>query len=166
MVDYFLKIDTVPGESHDAHHPDEIPVTAFAWGETSGGAPEGGGGGAGKVQMEAFHFAAVTSKASPKLMLLCANGKHVKSAVLVARRSGPANQEYLKITFTDVMVSSYEVAGTSSEVPVDEVALTFAKVAIDYKPQNPNGSLGAVVHAGWDRCRTRSSDRTPRSPIN
>jgi len=150
MVDYFLKIDSVPGESHDSHHPDEIPVTAFAWGETSGATPASSGHGAGKDQMEAFHFAAVTSKASPKLMLLCANGKHVKSAVLVARRSGPANQEYLKITLTDVMVSSYEVAGSSGDVTVDEVSLSFAKVSIDYKPQNANGSLGAVVHAGWD----------------
>jgi type VI secretion system secreted protein Hcp len=155
MVDYFLKIDSVPGESHDAHHPDEIPVTAFAWGESGGATPLGSGGGAGKVQMEAFHFAAVTSKASPKLMLLCANGKHVKSAVLVARRAGPANLEYLKITFTDVTVSSYEVAGSSNDVPVDEVSLSFAKVAIDYKPQNANGSLGAVVHAGWDRLQNK-----------
>ncbi len=150
MGDYFLKIDSVPGESHDAHHPDEIPVTSFSWGESSGGTPEGGGGGAGKVHMEAFYFTAVTSKASPKLMLLCANGKHVKSAVLVGRRAGPANQEYLKITFTDVTISSYQVAGSSNTVPVDEVSLSFAKVAIDYKPQNANGSLGAVVHGGWD----------------
>ena len=151
MVDYFLKLDSVPGESHDAHHPDEIPVTAFAWGETNGGAaPAGGGGGVGKVHMQPFQFTAVTSKASPKLMVLCANGKHLKTAVLVARRPGPANQEYLKMTFTDVTVSSYQIAATSSGVPVDEVALNFAKVQIDYKPQNANGSLGAVVHGGWD----------------
>ncbi len=83
-------------------------------------------------------------------MLLCANGKHVKSAVLVARRPGPANQEYLKITFTDVMVSSYEIAGSSSDAPSTRSSLSFAKIQIDYKPQNANGSLGAVVHGGWD----------------
>ena len=150
MVDYFIKIDSVPGESHDAHHPDEIPVTAFAWGEANGGAPEGGGGGAGRVQMQAFQFTAVTSKASPKLMLLCANGQHVKSAVLVARRPGPANQEYLKVTFTDVSVSSYQISGASSDASVDAVALSFSKVQFDYKPQSANGTLGPVVRGAWD----------------
>ncbi len=105
--------------------------------------------------MQPFHFTAVTSKASPKLMVLCANGKHVKSAVLVARRPGPANQEYLKITLTDVMVSSYEIDGSSGDVSVDEVSLNFAKIQIDYKPQNANGSLGAVVHGGWDLVQSK-----------
>jgi type VI secretion system secreted protein Hcp len=150
MIDYFLKIDSVPGESHDAHHPDEIQVIDFAWGEANSAAPEGGGGGVGKVQMESFHFSAVTSKASPKLMLLCANGKHVKSAVLVARRAGHSLQEFLKFTLTDVMVSSYQIAGSTDGAPLDEVALSFAKIQIDYKPQNANGSLGAAVHGGWD----------------
>jgi type VI secretion system secreted protein Hcp len=154
MVDYFLKIDSVPGESHDAHHPDEIEVTSFAWGETNSGSPVGGGGGGGgkggKVHLQDFHFSAVTSKASPKLMVLCANGKRVKGAVLTARRAGSAQQEFLKLTFTDVTVASYDISGTEPGVPIDSVSLNFSKVQIDYKPQNANGSLGAVVHGGWD----------------
>jgi len=156
MADYFLKIDSVAGESHDAHHPDEIPLIAFSWGEVAGTPPvAGGGGGAtGKVKMSPFNFTSVTSKASPKLMLLCANGKHVKSAVLVARRSGPAAQEYLKITLTDVTVSSYQIGG-SADGTIDEVSLAFAKVQVDYKPQNANGSLGAAVHGGWDLIQSK-----------
>lgn len=154
MVDYFLKIDSVPGESHDAHHPDEIEVTSYSWGEANSGSPVGGGGGgggkAGKVDMREFHFSAVTSKASPKLTVLCANGKHLKTAVLTARRGGGAQQEFLKMTFTDVTISSYNISGTEPNVPTDQVSLSFSKVQIDYKPQNANGSLGATVHGGWD----------------
>ena len=153
MVDYFLKIDSVAGESHDVHHPDEIELTSFSWGEATSGSLVGGGGGggtAGKIHMQDLHFSAINSKASPKLMVLCANGKHLKTAVLTARRGGGAQQEFLKLTFTDVTISSYNISGTETIVPTDQVSLNFAKVQIDYKPQNANGSLGATVHGGWD----------------
>jgi len=151
MVDYFLKIDGVAGDSHDAHHRDEIDVIAFSWGETnSGSSSSGTGAGAGRVHMEDFHFTALTGSASPKLMLLCANGKHVVSAVLVARRPGNSLQEYLKITLSDIEVSAYHISGSEGDVPLDEVSLRFAKFQIDYKPQKATGALGAAIHGGWD----------------
>lgn len=151
MGDYFLKIDTVPGDSHDAQHRDEIDVVAFSWSETNAGPPAtGSGGSAGKVHIEDFHFTALTGSASPKLMLLCANGKHVKNAILAARRTGTAQQEYFKLTFTDVTVTAYHVSGTDGDVPIDEVSLRFAKIQIDYRPQRATGALGTAVHAGWD----------------
>ena len=103
-VDYFLKIDGVPGESADAKHKGEIQLESFSWGETgSGGAGAGGGGGAGKVQMQDLVVTMVVSKASPKLMLACATGKHHKDAVLTARRAGKAQQEFLVFKFKDVV---------------------------------------------------------------
>ena len=150
MVDFFLKIDSVLGDSHDAHHTDEIEVVAFSWGETHAPPPSAVGTGAGKVAIEDFHFTTVIGAASPKLMLLCANGKHVKSAILSGRRVGVAQQDYLKITLSDVTVSAYNLSASTGDVPLDEVSLHFAKVQIDYKPQKSSGALGAAVHAGWD----------------
>src|SRR5262249_28264053 len=75
-VDYFLKIDGIPGESHDAKHKDEIQVDSWSFGgRQSGTFAEGGGGGAGKVQMFDVSFSEKVSKASPKLMLACATGE-------------------------------------------------------------------------------------------
>ena len=119
-------------------------------GESSAAPLSGSGGGAGKVQIEDFHFIAGMSSASPKLMLLCANGKHVASAVLVVRRPGSSLQEFLKITFGDVSVSAYHLGASSGDVVVDQVSLRFSKIQIDYKPQKATGALGAAVHAGWD----------------
>jgi type VI secretion system secreted protein Hcp len=150
MADYFLKIDGVAGDSHDSHHRDEIEVIAFSWGETNSGSSSGTGGGAGKVHIEDFHFTALTGSASPKLMLLGANGKHITSAVLVARRPGNSMQEYLKITLSDVEVSAYHISGSDGDVPLDEVSLRFAKFQIDYKPQKTTGALGPAIHGGWD----------------
>jgi len=82
-VDYFLKLDGIPGESTDAKHKDEIDTLAFSWGVSqSGSSGPGGGGGAGKAVFEDLLVVARTSKASPKLLLACASGQHIKTAVL------------------------------------------------------------------------------------
>src|SRR5512135_2455806 len=113
LVDYFLKIDGIQGESQDKTHKNEIEIESFSWGANqTGTAAHGGGMGAGKVQMQDFNFVMRVNKSSPKLMLACANGEHIKNAVLVCRKAGKEQQEYLKITFTDILVSSYITNGT------------------------------------------------------
>jgi type VI secretion system secreted protein Hcp len=151
-VEYFLKIDGVPGESSDAKHKGEIQLESFSWGETSpGGAGSGGGGGAGKVQMQDLVVTMIVSKASPKLMLGCATGKHYKEAVLTARKAGKTQQEFLVFKFKDVIVTSYQTGGSASaDVPIDSASLGFSQIQMDYKPQKADGSLDAAVKAGWD----------------
>lgn len=146
LVDYFLKIDGIPGESQDAKHKDEIQVLSFSFGEQQSGTMAfGSGGGAGKVQMQDFHFMMNVNKASPKLFITCANGEHIKSAVLTARKAGKDQQDYLKITFTDLLVSSYTTNGdaNANSLPLDSVSLNFTAIEVMYKTQNADGSLGA-----------------------
>jgi type VI secretion system secreted protein Hcp len=110
-VDYFLKIDTIEGESQDSKHKGEIDIDSWSWGATQTGAhAAGGGGGAGKVAMQDFHFTMKVNKASPKLMLACANGQHIPKAVLTCRKAGKEQQEYMKVTMSDLLVSSYQAA--------------------------------------------------------
>src|SRR2546422_10518761 len=112
LVDYFLKIDGAPGESADAKHKDEIQVLSFSFGESQAGTMAfGGGGGAGKVHMQDFHFMMNVNKASPKLFLACATGDHIPKAVLTGRKAGKDQQDYLKVTFTDLLVSSFHTNG-------------------------------------------------------
>lgn len=35
-------------------------------------------------------------------------------------------------------------------MPADQVSLNFSKIEFEYKPQNPDGSLGSPVKAGYD----------------
>lgn len=152
-IDYFLRIEGIPGESLDSKHKGEIEVESWSWGEAnpvpSGGG--GSGGAAGKVQMQDFNFTANVSNASPNLMLACASGKHFKSAVLTARKAGKSQQEFLTFSLSDVLVSAYQIGGAGGEVvPGDSVSLNFAKIQVEYKQQNPDGSLGASMKAGWD----------------
>jgi type VI secretion system secreted protein Hcp len=151
-VDYFLKIDGVDGESQDSKHKSEIHLESWAWGEVQQGANAAdGGGGAGKVAMQDFHFVMKVNKASPKLMLACATGEHIKKAILTCRKAGKEQQEYLKVTIEDLLVSSYQTGGSHGDiVPVDQISLNFAKIAFDYKEQKADGTLGGSTKVGYD----------------
>jgi type VI secretion system secreted protein Hcp len=151
-VDYFLKIDGIEGESQDSKHKGEIDVLSWSWGESQSGTHSGqGGGGAGKVSMQDFHFVMTVNKSSPKLMLACANGEHIKQATLTCRKAGKEQQEYLKITFTDLLVSSYQIGGSQGDViPTDQVSLNYSTIKFEYKEQKPDGTLGGAINAGYD----------------
>jgi len=153
QADYFLKIDGVPGESTDKSHPNEIEVESWSWGETQVVTAGGGtGGGAGRVSMQDLNFVTRTSKASPVLFLTCASGKHLSKAVLTARKSGESQFDFLTLTLTDVLVSSYQIAGSSpaDTVPMDQVSLNFAKIQFQYKVQTASGAPSDTVTGTWD----------------
>jgi len=153
LVDYFLKIDSCDGESKDAKHKDEIQLESWSFGETQKGSfRQGGGGGAGKVEMGDFHFVMTINKASSVLFQKCANGEHIKSACLTVRKAGKDQQEFLKWTFTDLLVSSYQTSGSGSDdlLPMDQISLNFAKVQIDYKEQNLDGTLAGAITKWYD----------------
>jgi type VI secretion system secreted protein Hcp len=152
-VDYFLKVDGIDGESFDAKHKNEISILNWSWGESQSGTMAfGGGGGAGKVQMQDFHFTMNVNKASPKLFLACATGQHIKSAVLTARKAGKEQQGFLKVTLEDVLVSQFQTNGVASAdgLPVESVSFNFTTIHVEYKPQNPDGSLGAAIQAKYN----------------
>jgi type VI secretion system secreted protein Hcp len=151
--DAFLKIDGIPGESQDYKWRDAIDILSFSFGASQAGTMAfGGGGGAGKVQMQDFHFTMNVNKASPKLFLACATGEHIKQAVLTCRKAGKEQQEYLKVTFQDLLVSSYQFNGdaNANHLPTDAISLNFARISWDYKVQNEKGQLVPGAVAGYD----------------
>lgn len=152
-ADYFLKIQGIEGESQDHKHKGEIDLMSWSWGASnSGSMAEGGGGGSGKVSMQDFHFTMRINKSTPKLLLACASGQHIKDVLFTSRKAGKEQQEFLKIKFTDVMVASYQSGGSGDGniLPVEQVALNFAKVEFEYAEQKSTGQLGGAIKAGWD----------------
>ena len=143
-VDYFLKIDGIQGESKADKHKDEIDIKSFSWGETQSGTfAAGGGGGAGRVSMQDFYFTMSVNKASPALFLACAEGDHIKNATLTCRKAGKEQQEFLKVTMSNVLISSFQTGGSEAGdvVPTDQISLNFAKIEVEYKEQDGAGKL-------------------------
>ncbi|HEX5432225.1 MAG TPA: type VI secretion system tube protein Hcp, partial [Bryobacteraceae bacterium] len=73
-------------------------------------------------------------------------------AVLTCRKAGKEQQEYLKWTFSDLLVASYQTGGSGSSdvVPLDQIALNFSKVEVEYKEQKADGTLGGPIKGGYD----------------
>jgi type VI secretion system secreted protein Hcp len=151
-VDYFLKIKGIEGEAQDAKHPSEIELESWSFGESNSGSHAGGmGGGAGKVTMQDFHFVMRVNKSSPKLFIACATGSHIDQAVLTCRKAGKEQQEFLKYTFSDLLISNYQTGGSAGDViPTEQISFNFAKIEVEYKAQKKDGTLEGGIKAGYD----------------
>jgi type VI secretion system secreted protein Hcp len=149
----FLKIDSVDGESRDKAHGKEIDVLAWSWGmSNSGSAHVGGGAGSGKVNVQDVSVTKYVDSASPKLMKACADGSHFANALLTVRKAGgSAPVEYIKIKMEEVFVTSLSTGGSGGEDRLTEnLSLNFAKVSVDYTPQDAKGAAGTAINFGWD----------------
>ena len=153
VVDYFLKIEGIDGESQDHKHKGEIQLHSFSFGaHQTGTHGAGGGGGSGKASVQDLSFVKHTDKSTPKLFLACVTGQHLKKAVLTCRKAGKTQQEYWVIKLEELLVSSFCTGGPHEGValPTDQVSLNFAKIELEYKEQKADGSLGGAVKCGYD----------------
>lgn len=151
-MDMFIDIAGVPGESKDHTYAKKIDVLAWSWGMSQSGTfHAGGGGGAGKANVQDLSFTKWLDDASAPLQLATLNGKHLATATLIVRKAGETPQDYLKVLMTDVMVTSVSTGGSGGEDRLTEnVTLNFAKVKLDYFVQNEKGAVVAGTKYNFD----------------
>ena len=151
-VDMFLKLNGVDGESKDKAHGKEIDVLSWSWGmSNSGSAHVGGGAGSGKVNVQDLSVTKYLDSSSAPLMLSCCNGKHFDTAVLTVRKAGEKPVEYVTIKLQEVLITSVSTGGSGGEDRLTEnVNLNFAKVKVEYLPQEAKGGKGTMIPFSWD----------------
>ncbi len=152
-VDMFLSfVPEIKGESTDKVHKDKIDVLAWSWGMSNSGTTHvGGAGGAGKVNVQDLSLTKYVDRASPALMQKCANGGHMTEATLIVRKAGANPIEYIKITMTEVMVTSVSTGGSGGEDRLTEnITLNFAKVKFEYVPTKPDGTADTAIPMTWN----------------
>jgi len=154
-VDAFLKIDGIEGDSTDETHPNEIVALSFKIGVVQHTALNSAVGGisTGRPEFKPLTIFKSIDKASPKLFMACASGKHFANATLVVRKAGENPVEFFKVVLTDVLISSLnEDADTTDREgnPVETVALSYSKIVWTFTPQNTDGSLGTGITGGFD----------------
>ncbi|MGB7210451.1 MAG: type VI secretion system tube protein Hcp [Pyrinomonadaceae bacterium] len=142
MIDAFLKIDEIPGESQDETHKGEFDLQNFSFNVSqSGSMATGGGGGTGQASFGDIPIMTYVGKSSPELMLRCATGKHFPKAEIICRKAGDTPFEYLKITLEDVLVTGYNVSpGSGGELAFENWSLNYAKISYAYNPQKKDGT--------------------------
>ncbi len=149
-VDYFLKLDTVPGESKAQNHTDEIQVLSWSWGGTQTSTVHGtSGSGGGKVSLSDLNIMMEFDKSVPKLMQGLTKGTHYKTATLSAVKSGAGNSNYMTLALTEVFIASLQFSA-SSEVPSVAVSFTYKTLQLDYYTQDAEGTVTNAGTAKYD----------------
>jgi type VI secretion system secreted protein Hcp len=151
-VDAFLKIDGIQGEAADSKHRSEIDVLAWSWGvNQTATARSATGAAAGKAGVSDLKISKYVDKASVPLFTSAATGKHLKQAVLVVRKTGgKAPVEFIKVTLTDVIISSVKLANGTTDRASEEITLSYGKIKFEYTPQRPDGGADAPISGGYD----------------
>lgn len=152
-ADFLLEIDGIKGESSHEKGVGQIEIMSWSFGVSNAGSGNvGSGHGSGKASLQDIHFTSHTHKGSVTVFESCATGKHIPKAVLHCRKAGGKQEEYYVVTLTDVLVSSYQQAASDggTAMPTDQFSLNFSKIELAYKAQKKDGSLDAVVKAGYD----------------
>lgn len=146
-LDLFLKIDGIEGECQDSRHKGELQLQAFSKDVHHAIAGTGEGKDAGLSTWPDARFSMRVDKAFPKLFQTCVTGDKIAKAVLTFRKAGKGQQEFLKITFSDVLVSSCTLGGGGGgkTLPVVNFTFNFARIEEEYKTQKDDGSLSGAI---------------------
>ncbi len=154
-VDMFINMgDKIKGETKDKKQKDkgDIDVLAWSWGMSQQGTfHTGGGGGAGKVNIQDLSFTKYIDKASAPIQKHCCTGEHIPKVVLLCRKAGGKQEKYIQITLHKCIVTSVSTGGSQGEELLTEnITLNFAKVEFEYFIQDDKGATKSGGKNVWD----------------
>ncbi len=146
---FLLKIDEMEGESPDANYRGHMEIDNWGWEVTMFGTAQTGSGMAmGKATLGTFTCTKNTDKASIKLFEACATGKHIPSAICIARKQGRSSgelEEFAKYTFNNLVVTGFNIGGgEGGGLPVEQLAISFEEIKIEHDQMNADGTS-----SGW-----------------
>lgn len=149
---FFLKIESIPGESTVTGHVNEIDVLSYSTGASNSSTQFGGGGGSGKVNFQDLSLTKFVDGTSPALLLACASGQHFPSVELKgARRKNGTLQDYLTVKLSNVIVTSVSSGGSAGDQRLTEnISINFTKIEFTVRKLNPDGTLGAPATMTWN----------------
>lgn len=159
-IEYFLKLDGIPGESLATKHTGEIELHSWSWGASNPVHMAGSGMSAGKVSFADISISKPVDKSSAKLLELCCTGKHVtKGIISCAKSTGDKSPgDYLTIKMEEIAITSYQGGGSSGEATgAESISMAFVKCEYDYKIQGKDGTLTAAGSVSWDMSKRELS---------
>ena len=107
-------------------------VLAFSWGASSSGTThQGGGGGAGKANVQDLSITKFLDTNSPRLFKALVTGEHLRKVTLTWVGPNGAPTSILKLE--DVLVSSQSGGGSAEENRLTEnLSLNFARITFSF----------------------------------
>lgn len=155
--DGFLKIDGITGECTDSKHTGGwMEIMSYSWGVAqmgSGSISAIGGMSKGKADFSDLTVVKMIDKASPALYKACAEGKHIKGAILELCQASGQKHCFMKYTLSDVIVRSARPGGSCQSTegrPLEEVSLAYSKIEFEYTPLKQDGTPDAATKSSWN----------------
>jgi type VI secretion system secreted protein Hcp len=157
--DFLLWIDGVNGESKQVGQdlPEKcIDIESWSFGGTNSGSVDtGGGGGAGKVSMQDFHFVCKSGKSAAEILYHMSAKTHIPKAKLFCRKGGGDGNTYIyeQYEFDNINISSYQVGGSggSDLLPHCQISFNYQKNTMEYKEQQTDGTVQTAAKAWYDQ---------------
>jgi type VI secretion system secreted protein Hcp len=149
-VDFYLKLDTIEGESVRTGFDKQVNLLSFSWGGTQVTAVAGtGGSGAGRATLADLTITKYLDKATPKLFKALVAGTHIANGTLSAVKAGSdVTKPFLTLTMKEMFITSQQTSA-ASEVPVETVSFSYNEIKLEYFQQDDKGNLtstGAVTY--------------------
>jgi len=153
----YMKIPDIEGESQRADHEKEIDIHDIQWAvEQASIAQVGRGRSQSRAQVSALKFKKFYDASSTYLALACMQAKSFDEIVIMVRKdSGEAHLDYLTITMSNAIISSYHVLGHGDTVDTNQMieeqgGLAFEQVNIKYVVQADDHSAGDEHEVEFD----------------
>jgi type VI secretion system secreted protein Hcp len=153
MFEYFLAIDGIPGESTAKDFERQIEVQRWSWSQEFPPAMRA----ESEEQRPALtvgplRVAKSVDKATPKLMVACSSRQIFPRAVLTCRSTGEREVDLLRMTLSDLQISSYGASGMggTEERPAEEIGITFGRIEFETTELRADGTAAGVIRSGWD----------------
>ncbi|MBO9688270.1 Hcp family type VI secretion system effector [Roseateles chitosanitabidus] len=134
----------VKGESTSAGHANDIVVIGFSWGVGAAGDAVAGQQ-TGRRSYRQLTISKHLDSASTALMSAVATNDEVKSAKLYLRKAGGSQEDYFCLTLEKARVASYDIEADADGSPVERIAMSFQKVAVEYRTQSAKGAMGGTT---------------------
>ena len=154
VVDMFMEIPDIPGESTTSGYEGKIDIESINWGLNKEIDTSGDGRATGRAVFKDLTVRKYYDASSPLLALACARGDAIARLTLTSRRqAGGETQPYLVIELKNVLVTSYQTSasrGDSAQEPVETVAMNFEEIKITYKQRNGAGDLTENIEFNWN----------------
>jgi type VI secretion system Hcp family effector len=154
-----IQSPTIAGDVTLAGYPGWISVSSFSVDLTSSVTLNGSSGSSsGKVACPQVVVTKPLDSASPQLAFALFKGEFLGTVTLAALKDlGNGVFKYLTFTLTNAAISQVSLAGSGTvSAQAENVIFNPEKLVITYIPQNPNGTSGTPVSAGYD-CVTNTT---------
>lgn len=150
--DITLKLTKIEGESKKKGYENQIDIYDFKFGVSqAASSAEGLGGGSAKSDCKDLVLTKLIDKSTPIIFLYSALGTPIPEAVMTVRKAGGQSLDYLVVTLKDAIVTNVATGGTADDERVrEEISLSYAKITIQYKAQNADGTAGATIQKAYD----------------